>query len=486
MEEGNRIRVRWSGLLLFTGENFSLLLGLLFSVVIARLLDKAELGAWFLLGGLIVYFEIFEKAIPYWGKRDFARGFNIAKTSIISALLISVIPTCVYLTFAYLTADALAIPKDGLFLGAALIPTYYVRTAAESNVSARYPHKLSLRPVFFDLAKLLLILYLYIYGFVGVVATVIMANLLYVAYCLKILRRDFETGFNKRWLVKRLKQSWIPLQRSIITNIRKASDLVIVGVMSGVSQLASYGIALIFYNLMKSSKSLLNALYPHMLSKRGRINERELSSAIKFYYIFAIPMLVGIMLLADNFVELIFGSRYLKGVPSLLVLMPGAFLATMSLILDNIVRGAENVDESLDVSFRRLAKSGLWFVELRRYFSLAVFLIATLALVPVMGILGAAVVRAATNILSFVFSLAIYLRYFSAKPLLTGIPYTAAATIPMALFIILFNPVGFLLTGTAVVLGVLIYFAVLLVIDKETRMLSRVVYRELRIKLLNR
>jgi len=85
-----RIRVRLSGFALFAGNIASFLLGFIFIVLVSRNLSRGDLGAWFFIGSLLSYFQVFEKILPYWVIRDSARGVKLAKTSAISSLLISI------------------------------------------------------------------------------------------------------------------------------------------------------------------------------------------------------------------------------------------------------------------------------------------------------------------------------------------------------------------------------------------------------------
>ncbi|MCS7137532.1 MAG: hypothetical protein NZ941_04085, partial [Candidatus Caldarchaeum sp.] len=71
------IRVRFSGLMMFIGNLVTLVTGLIFNVLIARNLEPAALGVWFFIGSVIPYFQVLEKAIPYWAGRDIPRGLGV-------------------------------------------------------------------------------------------------------------------------------------------------------------------------------------------------------------------------------------------------------------------------------------------------------------------------------------------------------------------------------------------------------------------------
>ncbi|MHA1590191.1 MAG: hypothetical protein ACTSVA_06275, partial [Candidatus Njordarchaeales archaeon] len=309
------MRVRASGLILFIGNILSFLLGFIFTTLIARGLTSEDLGIWFFLGSVITYFKVFEKILPYWSSRDIPRGWRIAKTCLIFSFLISIPPMIVFLALSNLFASLIGSSQMIFLLGSLFIPIYYVTASLTSIIFSREPHKLGPKNILIDGVKIPLALIMLRYGLIGVLTSVIIANLAFIAYGLLVSKKFFEPKVDLRWVKMRIKQAWLPLHESALGYISSASDLFILGVLTSPIQLSFYGIAMTISRTLNSLTSLTSAIYPKVLGK-GFITNRETEELFRFHYIFATPMLIGGVVLAPNLIN-IFGSKYLEGLPML-------------------------------------------------------------------------------------------------------------------------------------------------------------------------
>ena len=474
---GGGVRVRYSGLILFAGNLASFLLGFVFSVLIARNLSLEDMGVWFFLGSVLAYFEIVEKALPYWATRDSARGEMITRTSIFVNFLVSLPPTLLFMLLSPFFSSLIDAPLTVFLIGGLLIPLYYVSSAEVAVITALCPHLSGPRAIIIDAVKIVLSLVLLGYGLPGILFAVVVANLVFIVYGWVVLRRWMEPGLKLKWAWRRLRHFWLPLQRHIAGYVKQAADVFILGAMTSAVALSSYGIALTISRTFKAANSLTSAIYPKLISKKGMLTMRELESVFKFQYMFTVPMLVGGLVLAPNLIT-IFGSKYLEGVPSLLILIPSGFMGTVSNLLRNLVRGAERVDETLEVGFGRLLRSRLFLAEAASYLSMATIIAASILTIPMIGAMGAAVARLSSDIISLTFFTALYSRVFPLKPALSGVFKPAAAALPMAVLLFLFPPVGSVQTLLWIVWGALVYFATLYLLDAEARGLWRAARRE--------
>lgn len=476
-----RIRVRYSGLILFAGNILSTLLGFVFSVLIARNLTMEEMGAWFFLGGVISYFQVAEKILPYWATRDAARGGEIVLTSILSNLVISIPPTAIFLSISGLLASIMNTSQLVFIIGGLLIPIYYLSSGEMAVINALFPQRAGPRALIIDGVKIILSLLLLRYGLVGVLAAVTAANLAFAAYGWLILRSRMEPAVRFDWLKGRLKNAWLPLQRFIAAYGKQASDPVITGLLTSPTTLSVYGIALTISRTFKLTQSLTSAIYPKLLAEKGA-TERELASVFEFHYMFTIPMLIGGLTLAPNLIT-IFGSRYLEGLPSLLILLPSGFVSVLALLLMNLVRGFERVDEDVEVTAHKLLRSRLFAAETSQYISLAAIILGSLALIPLLGVVGAAIARLTSSIISLIFALILCRGLMPLRVAGAGILKPILASTPMTLLIYLLKPVGSVQTLLTILLGALVYFAALYLIDREVRVLGKAALGEVTRKL---
>jgi len=476
------IRVRYTGLILFAGNLLSFLTGFIFSVLIARNLLMEDMGAWFFIGSMIGYFEVMERALPYWATRDAARGMRVARTTIYVNFLVSLPAAILFLALSPFFASLIDTSVEVFAVSALFIPLYYVSVAELSIIRARAPHLAGPRSIIIDGVKILLALLLLPYGLLGVILAVLFANAVFITYGWIVIRGEFEERMNLGWAYRRLKQAWLPLQHLIAAYVKKAADITIIGVLTSATTLSSYGIALIISNTLSATRGLTSAIYPKLLESRGRIGFRELASVFKFHYMFTIPMLVGGFILAPNLITF-FGSKYLDGLSSFYLLLPSSFIGTLIFLLRNLVQGVESVDEDLEAGFKMLVKSKLFASEAATYFSTASIILVSIMTVPYLGSLGAAIARMISNIILFILLLLLYLRVFSIRPLLFGMFKPLVSSIPMAVFLLYFSPVGSIQTLFFIGLGAMIYFVSLYFLDEEARVLWRAAVREVMSKL---
>lgn len=476
-----QIRVRYSGLINFMCNILSAFFGFIFGVLIARNLTMEELGAWFFLGGVISYFEIAEEIIPYWAKRDAARGREIVRTSILSNLMISIPPTIIFLSFSALFTSIMNISHLVFIIGGLMIPIYYLSTSEMAVISALFPEKTGIRVLIIDTIKIPLSLLLLRYGLVGVLIAVAAAYLAFIAYGWLTLKRQMESGIRLDWLKSRLKSAWIPLQHYIAAYGMQASDSVVTGLLTSPTNLSSYGVALTISRTFKLTHGLTSATYPKLLAEKAA-TERELASVFKFHYMFTIPMLIGGLILAPNLIT-IFGSRYLEGLPSLMILLLSGFVAILALVLMNLVRGFERVDEDVEVAAHKLLRSRLFAAEASQYLSLAVIVLGSFILIPLLGVVGAAIARLTSSIISLIFALILCRGFMPLKVVRAGILKPILASIPMALFLYFLKPIGSIQTLLSIFVGAIVYFLILYIIDPETRILGKIALAEVTQKL---
>lgn len=479
---GSRIRVRFSGLVLFAGNILSFLLGFIFIVLVSRNLSQGDLGAWFFIGSLLTYFEVLEKAVPYWTLRDSARGVKISKTSAVAGAILSIPFMIGYAASSFIVSEVAGVGLTLFLIAGLLIPIYYASAPMTSVIYARYPHLAGLRNPIIDGVKIPLAVLLLPYGLGGVIFAVVVANLVYLIYALIIVRREFEEKLNFSWLRKRIRHMWLPLLRSASNYISSASDTFFVGALLSPVQLSYYGIGMTVSNAVKASRQFSLPFSVKVLSQE-KTTKSEVRSMLKFLSIFVIPMLVGGIILAPNLYG-IFGQTYVKGAWILPPLLLASVFTSYSAILRGLLKGLEKADKDLEVGYGRLLRSMLFITDAVDYLFTGILVISSLILIPLIGMIGAALSRLAASITSFTIFVYMSFRHLSLRDHLVDLEKILAACIPMAGFLLLFKSSGTLMTLLSIVIGGSIFFAALYAIDEESRSLIKIVFNELSNKLL--
>lgn len=461
---------------MFAGNLVTLATGLVFNILIARNLEPATLGVWFFIGSVIPYFQILEKTIPYWAGRDIPRGVEVGRTTVLFNLLLSLPITLIFIILSNVLAATIDTEPQIILLSALLLPVYYAVAALTAVTYSTEPHKLALRTIIIDGVKIPLAVVLLPFGLAGVIAAVLIGNVAYAVYLYGVSRKHLTDRFSFEWLKKAARRIWLPLHENFIAYLSTATDSVIVGVFLSSEELSRYGIGVAIASVVGTSKALTGAIYPKLLQK-GRASVQELSALFKFQHIFVTPLVAGGVVLAVQLVE-IFGTRYLGAAPLLPYLLLAPALSLLGLTMRSIITGLETVDKSHDNA--ELVKSTLFTTQLPNYLYLGTLVVATVLTVNQFGIIGAAAARLAASITSLVPMVYFYRKNAPVSTVLHGLEKTIPAAVAMMVVLYLVNPRGTVFTLGSIVLGGLVYFSVLLAVDRDSRDLTKRAVEEAR------
>jgi O-antigen/teichoic acid export membrane protein len=483
-EEGGRkvrVRVRLSGLLIFLGKVLALFTGFAFSVYVARALSKDEYGLWFLVMSLVSYFQVAQSIMPYWGGRDFARGFDIAKTLVTANLMVGVVMWLLFLSlsptiFVRVVGDVPALMVASLF-----IPLYYVEGSVDAAIGARWPHKLAPRDVIIDVAKLILVVALAAFiplRLVGVMLAVLAGHVCFIGYGLAMLKPALEGRVEPSSVKRWLSMAWLPLYRDAGGLLLAASDALLVGLLMSPNSLASYGVALSIAGVLKLTSFLYSALGPKILS-RGAVDGADVANAYKATLLFAVPIVVGGIVLAPDLIR-VFGARYLEGLPALNLLLLSTFVGILWGIPISVVVASDRTDVERRVPFKSLLKSSMFRVHTLAYFDFAFMMLMLLTLVPRYGLTGAGLALLLTSAFGSLINLAFLpgareaWRFLPARFMME----CALASALMAALLVFMPRGGTLHTLALIALGAAAYFAALAAISKEARGMVRALWSE--------
>ena len=472
----SNIKVRLTGFILFVSNLASFLFGFIFTVLVSRNLSQHDLGVWFYIGSVVTYFEFLVKVIPYWAVRDFARGRRVAKTAIMFSGLLSIPLMLCFITLSRLLSTYIETSITVFLVASLLIPLYYVSASVNAILYARYPHKVGWRVPIIDGLKIPLGVALLSFGLAGVLTAIVIANFLYLTYGLYVIRSEFEERIDHNWLKNRFRYSWLPIMQSGIGYINSASDSFLVGTLISPIQLSIYGIGTTISNAVRTSSQLVLPFSMKVLAKTVTTRE-EITSILKFLSIFTVPMLVGGILLSREIYR-IFGSVYVEGAGVLWILILSATLLSYSSLFSGIVSGTEKIDYNLDVSFKSLVKSKLFVTMLIDYNITTMLIVSSLILIPILGVVGAALSRLISSLTALIIFTRICSNYIDVKKNLINFVKIAIACLPMSIYLILFTYPKAIFTILSIFIGATIYFTTLCLIDKESRDLVKKFIKE--------
>jgi O-antigen/teichoic acid export membrane protein len=480
-EQRVRIRVRLSGLLIFLGEVLALFTGFAFSVYVARALSKDEFGLWFLLMSLVSYFQVAQSVIPYWGGREFSRGLDVAKTLVTANLMAGAAMWVLFLSLSPIVFVRVAGNMQALMVAGLLIPVYYVRSSVETAIGARWPHKLAPRDLMTDMVKLILVVALATLiplRLAGVLLATLAGHVCFIIYGLAVLKPALERRVEPERIKRWLSMAWLPLYRDAGGLLLVASDALLVGLLMSPSSLGSYGVALSIAGALRLTGFLYTALGPKIL-RRGVVEGADVANAYKAVLLFAVPILVGGMVLAPDLIR-IFGSRYLEGLPALNLLLLSTFIGVLWGVIVTAIIASDKTDVERRVPFKSLLKSSMFRVHTLSYFSLAFMMSMLVMLVPRYGLSGAGLSLLFTAIFSFSIGLVFLpgakevLRFLPARFMLECVLASAL----MGILLSFMSHGGTLHTLALIGLGAAAYFTALAAISREARGMMRALWSE--------
>ncbi|MBS7655907.1 hypothetical protein KEJ50_05340 [Candidatus Bathyarchaeota archaeon] len=482
-----KIRIKYSGLIVFSSKIFSVFTGLIFVALVTRNLSVNEFGIWQYLT-LILSYVVFPSAlIPYWVTRFYARGSPVAKASIISNMIVSLPFFTIFLISAPLASTIIKTNLSLFYLISIQIFLVYLSTSLEALALAKKPHLLGYETIAFESAKIALALILFTIlklGLKGAIATIILA---YLTQCLTLtffLRRELikEKGFDWRILRKWFSNIWLPLFNAFPTFIGSLDLFVLAALTKSAFSLAFYKVASSVATVISYSSTTTIALYPNLL-KGGE--KKDVEETLKFFLMFAVPMSFGAIFLAKPILH-IFKPEYEAAALLLIFMAPQYFLKSLTHIFGNVIIGVERVDEK-EASLKDILKSRLFKWPLLNYFRNGVAIILTYILVffalnhfssslPLYAAFSCLLANIAADIFLFIKAYSNAVKAASFNFPLNKLLKCCSASIIMIIPLKVLNPVKSLETIFAIAVGSIIYFLCLFLIDFESKTLFKKIF----------
>jgi O-antigen/teichoic acid export membrane protein len=489
----NEIRLQYSGFIIFAAKLLSIATGLAFQLMIARTTTTSEYGLWFNLNDLLTYFTLLAAVLPFWAMRFVARGEKgSVKTGIVANIVISTVATAIYLLLIPSITYLLNIPLQYLFLyfliSIQIIELYFLN-ALQACLRAKVPHTIGYGLLVAEVCKVALG-YMFIIRLhqplFGAIVSLIVAFIIQIVYYITLLREELKQPIEWKYVKEWLKGSAANIYN--VTGNQIAAFVFILLFVYGSEEARGYfGAARQIATIITYSSFLAFALYPKLLTDR---KTEDVETSLKMVLMFAIPMAAGVLALPDSFLTLL-QVTYADAVSVLIVLTIDAFILTLSTFLNFVLFGLEKVDEKATISFRELTKSKLFLVFSLPYFRSLITLPTTFIVLSVYTQnqpLTSALAVGIINLLAR-FTMFIVLCIVIRKMIRIEIPwkniakYTFASIIMAAILFLMPHPTRIMSTLIVTAFGGLIYFALLIIMDKEARALARSVWEEIKLKI---
>jgi hypothetical protein len=258
-----------------------------------------------------------------------------------------------------------------------------------------------------------------------------------------------------------------------------------------------YGAAATVTNVISYSSFLAFALYPKLLAEKKR---EDITTSLKTVLMFAIPMSVVAMVMADSYITLL-RQDYPDASVILVVSAVDVLITVTTNIFSAVLFGMERVDQDEKMSFKALVRSKMFiafslpYVQAVITLPLTYYLLTTYAFnQPLQAALYVSIILAVAHFVMF-----IILYILARKSTEIEIPwksiskYVLASAVMGAVLFLLPHPTGLPATATTMEIlfniakilaltgiGAAVYLAIIMAIDKEARMLPKAMLQEVR------
>ena len=497
----SRIRLKYSGLVVFSSKIFSLLTGLLFVLMATRKLSVEDYGLWSALGAFTSYFVLPTALFTYWAGRDMSRGFPVIKSGSYLAAATSICCLAAFLLLLPLTALSFKSAVPLLLLFALQIPLLHAVRWLEAISYSVKPQALGYGAAAFEVVKVsscAVLVLAFKQGLEGVVASVAIAQLAQALTLRLTLSSDIRGlwgNFNANTVKKWLSKAYIPLYGQL-SSIPYQLTLIVPALWLG----STYPVALMTVprevsSVISYTSFLSLALAPKLLSGAG--SGRDVEESIKLVLMASIPATVGASILAKPLLHLL-RPEYVVATPILVVLSLSELLRVMSWVWGSAIMGVEKVELNEKAKLKDYLKSKHFFMPTLGLASS----IASLAILCLL-ILAAKYLRLSheqlvfayflSTLLALSFPLQAYLWILARRSIAFRFPvksvckYLVASAV-MALSVAATYPSAALGCHSAleaaiailptIAVGLLSYVLTLMVIDAETRRLVLLVVKK--------
>ena len=496
MTDSKDIRFQYSGYVIFAVQIFSIVTGLIFTLLLTRNMSTEQYGIWTNIFDYIAYFTLFSGVFPFWATRFVARGkVGSIKTSTVAQFVSSLIFMLIYfpvifLIYTYAIAPTIKSNVNYLpiFLIAGLyIVTFYMITVFEAVLQPKRPQTLGYGLLIEEVVKVSVALVL-ILGFhqlfLGAVLALILSCFAQVGYYVLLLADDFKEKIDWSYLKEWFKGSTVIAFNAVGSQLL-SFVYILLFFYGGPNTRAYYQAAGSFTAIIGYSISLSIALYPRLLSKS--CSREQVGTSFRTVMMLGIPIAAITIVMSFSFLTVL-KAAYGVAWPVLVALSIYTLFGLVTSFYSNCVLGVEAFDAEGKIALRRLLKSKIFVVFALPYLQAAIAIPLTyfvLTRLPVAGSVQATLYVVAILIAAQVTTFTILYTFMRHS---IGIPvawvsmgkYVLTAALAALILYLLPTTTTLLSTIGKAAAGFGLYVVFLLAIDKQARDLVRQVWDEVK------
>jgi hypothetical protein len=486
------LRLQYTGYIIFAAKLIGVATGLIYQYMIARATTKPEYDIYFNLNDVLAYFTLLAGVVPFWVMRCVARGKEGAtKTGFVTNLIISAL-----FTVAYLAAVPFVLPLLGismnyltLYLVASIqIVELYLIGLFEPCLQATKPQAVGYGLLVQQVVKVALGYVLIIQlgqPLLGMIISTAIAFSIQIAYYYKLqaaeMREPIKWGYVKEWLKGSLANIYTMIGGQLANLI-----FLLLFSLGGEGSRGIYGAAAIVVNVITYSSFLAFALYPKLLTEQ---KSEDVTVGLKTVLMFAIPMTAVAMALANSYIVLLRTelASFAGAGLVLAILALDALVGVISGIYSAVVFGIESVDME-NLTFKSMVKSKIFIAFSLPYAQAAItipttyFILTTYAYQqPLLAALSVSIINSVVRFVMFIVIVFVVRGMMKiAFPWRSVAKYAFASAVTGVLLFLLPMATTILTTLVWTAIGGLVYLAILILIDKETRSLPKDILGEIR------
>jgi len=226
---------------------------------------------------------------------------------------------------------------------------------------------------------------------IGILIANVMSLLLVGLFLVLFLKKyiTIKIKFDLKYIISKLKTTGYFAGISISTLVYYSADKLLVSFFIGDYQLGLYVIGYTFFWLLISLIAIFNsALFPVLSGYYNNIAKYRLVSEkfIKYIFIISVPILFGGVYLANRIISLAFGSKFIGGLIAFQIILLFFFIAAL------------NIYNLSTLLIKNKEKLYFFLVMFSAIFNIVV----DLFVIPIYGIIGAAIVTVLSELIVFI------------------------------------------------------------------------------------
>jgi O-antigen/teichoic acid export membrane protein len=485
----NKIRVQYSGFIIFAAQMISVVTGIVFTLMLTRNMKPPEYGIWSNVFDLIGYFTVFGGLFPFWVTRFVARGMEGAVTTGVLANLI--VGLAVLTAYFPLVSWATKIFNINVaytfvyFIASIQIINSYMIMILESCLRATIPQAVGYGLLIEETCKVFLA-YVLIIGmhllFLGAVLGIIVGASAQTLFYLRLVSKNLKGRVQWNYLKQWLKGSTAILYNAVGGQLA-GFTIILLFVYGGEVSRGIYQATATFANMVGYSSFLAYALYPKLLAKNS---VEDASFSFKTVLMFAIPMATILVTMARSLLTVL-NVSYSAASSVLVLLTLDTIVLTVSQFYSLLILGVERLDEEAKIPLNKLVRSRIFKVFTLPYVQAAVALPTVYYILTRLTVgqsVQAVVAVTTVNIIVHLITL-LGLGVIMRNTTRLSVPWTNIAKYvfasAVAAVVLYFAPHSTTLLFTVLTAtgGMATYVILLLAIDREARELIGMIWHEL-------